>query len=464
MPRKTGGVTEDLNLNSIVSRQFDKAAATLDYPAALLAQIKACNNIVQFTFPVRLGREMMVVTGWRAEHSHHHKPLKGGIRYSEHVTADEVMALAALMTYKCAIVDLPYGGSKGGVAINPRVHEPEVLEAVTRRFTAELLSKNFIGPGINVPAPDMGTGEREMAWIYDTYDTFHRGGIDNMACVTGKPVSLGGIPGRAEATGRGVQFGIREAMQEKSDLKKVGLSPGLEGKRIAVQGLGNVGYHAARLLVEEDGCILTGIGEWDGTIINEKGLSPVAVQEHRLKTGSIRGFPGARTLASSRAVLEVPCDILIPAALENQITLENADRLRCKILAEAANGPTTPGAEAVLLKKGVLVIPHIASPTVYLKEGDKYVEFEDDDELKRLSLPSLNHWHQFVDAVMGKGKTGAGFDYSGPLTEAVLLGSVACKFPKTTLSWNASRMKFDLKEATELVKRKYRKGWDVRGL
>jgi glutamate dehydrogenase (NAD(P)+) len=361
---------EDLNLNHIVSRQFDRAAATLEFPPGLLTQIKVCNNIIQFQFPVRVGREIQVFTGWRAEHSHHRKPLKGGIRYSEMVDADEIMALAALMSYKCAIVDLPYGGSKGGVAINPRKHPAEVIERVTRRFTTELIGKNFIGPGINVPAPDMGTGEREMAWIFDTYDTFFRGGIDNLACVTGKPVALGGIPGRAEATGRGVQFGIRCALSDGEVLKSSGLSAGLEGKRIAIQGFGNVGYHAARLLQEEDGCVLVGIGEWDGTILAEKGLSAREVAEHRNRTGSIRDFPGAITLDDPKGVLEADCDVLIPAALENQITMQNAERLRCRVLAEAANGPTTPGAEEVLVGKGILIIPDI-----YLNAGGVTVSY-----------------------------------------------------------------------------------------
>jgi len=351
--------TEDLNFNSIVSHQFDRAAGTMDVPRSLLEQIKVCNNIFSVQFPVKTKSGLLVVRGWRAEHSHHKKPLKGGIRYNEHVNADEVTALAALMTYKCAIVNVPFGGSKGGVQINPRLLSEEVLERITRRFTAELAAKNFIGPGINVPAPDMGTGEREMAWMADTFAALTPTGIDNLACTTGKPISQGGIRGRIEATGRGVQYGIREAMHDKRALKRMGLDVGLAGKRVAVQGFGNVGYHAATLLHDEDDCVIVGLSEWDGSIYNPKGLNPHKVQEWRVKTGSITNFPGSKTMKSPRAVLEFDCDILIPAALENQITLQNADKVKCRLLAEAANGPTTPGAEAILLRKDVFVLPDI---------------------------------------------------------------------------------------------------------
>jgi glutamate dehydrogenase (NAD(P)+) len=363
-------VTEDLNLNNIVSRQFDKAARHVSLPQGLLEQIKACNNVYFMQFPVRFGKRYEMFQAWRAEHSHHKKPLKGGIRYSLLVGQDEIMALAALMTYKCAIVDLPFGGSKGGVRLNPSDYEPEQLEKITRRFTAELIRKNFIGPGVNVPAPDYGTGEREMAWIADTYDAFHPGQLDSIACVTGKPISQGGIQGRREATGRGVVFGLREVFRHPEDLQGLKLSGTLEGKRISIQGFGNVGYHAAKVLQEEDGAVIVAIGEWDGTVHNAKGLDIGALNAHREKTGSIRGFPGAKTLPDGAACLAVDCDILIPAALENQITLDTVGGVRAKLVAEGANGPTTPGAEEELHKRGVLVIPD-----VFLNSGGVTVSY-----------------------------------------------------------------------------------------
>jgi glutamate dehydrogenase (NAD(P)+) len=350
---------EDLNLNRIVSQQFDRAAQHLKIPPSLLAQIKACKNVYYFQFPVRFGGDHYeIFEGWRAEHSQHQKPCKGGIRYSEMVNADEIMALAALMTYKCAIVDVPFGGSKGGVRFNPKKYTPEQIEKITRRFTAELIRKQFIGPGENVPAPDVGTGEREMAWMADTYDAFHPGDIDNMACVTGKPISQGGIAGRREATGRGVQFGIREALRFKEDTERLGLTPGLDGKRIAVQGFGNVGYYTALFLSQEDGCRIVAIGEYDSCVFDPKGLNIVELDNHRRATGSIKNFPGAQTLTKD-AFWDVESDILIPAALENQITLENCARIKTKILAEAANGPTTPGAEAELHRRGIMIIPDV---------------------------------------------------------------------------------------------------------
>ncbi len=366
----TKAAQEDLNFRNIVSAQFDNAAATLDIPRTLLAQIKVCNNLFYCQFPVKTKQGLMVVEGWRAEHSHHKKPLKGGIRYDEHVNADEVVALAALMTYKCAIVNVPFGGSKGGVRINPRAHSEDTLQRVTRRFTFELASKNFIGPGVNVPAPDMGTGEREMAWMADAFSALTPTGIDNLACVTGKPVSQGGIRGRTEATGRGVQYGIREAMADKQALKYMGMSPGLAGKKVSVQGFGNVGYHAATLLHDDDDCVIVGLSEWDGSIYNAKGLNPHEVHEWRLEKGTITGFPGAKTFKSPLAALEFPCDILVPAALENQITMANADKVKCRLLAEAANGPTTPGAEKILLSKNVYILPDI-----YLNAGGVAVSY-----------------------------------------------------------------------------------------
>lgn len=361
---------EDLDLNNIVSRQFDKAAETLKLPEGLLKQIKVCNTVYMVQFPVRFGDRYEIFDAWRAEHSQHKKPVKGGIRYSETVTQADVMALAALMTYKCAIVNVPFGGAKGGVRLNPRNYTSEQLERITRRYTAELIKKGFIGPGIDVPAPDYGTGEREMAWIADTYDAFHPGEIDNLGCVTGKPVSQGGIRGRREATGRGLQFGLREAMRHEEVLQRLKLSPGLEGKTVVVQGLGNVGYHAALFLEEEEGCKIVGIAEYEGAIYDAKGLHVRDVFHHRKEKGSILNFPGAKSLKESLLLLEQECDILIPAALENQVTLENAKNIKCKILAEGANGPTTPGAEEILLKKGVFIIPDI-----YLNAGGVTVSY-----------------------------------------------------------------------------------------
>lgn len=361
---------EDLNLNNIVSRQFDKAAATLKLPEGLLQQIKICNTVYMIQFPVRFGDKYEIFHAWRAEHSQHKKPVKGGIRYSESVTQEDVMALAALMTYKCAIVNVPFGGAKGGVRLNPRAYTAEQIEKITRRYTAELIRKGFIGPGIDVPAPDYGTGEREMAWIADTYDAFHPGEIDNLGCVTGKPISQGGIRGRKEATGRGLQYGLREVFRHEEDLKKVKLSPGLEGKTVIVQGLGNVGYHAALFLEEEEGCKIIGIVEYEGGIYNAKGLHVKDVFHHRKEKGSILNFPGAKNFKDSMLLLEEECDILIPAALENQITLENAKNIKAKVLAEGANGPTTTQAEEILLKKGVLLIPDI-----YLNAGGVTVSY-----------------------------------------------------------------------------------------
>ncbi|MHC4579215.1 MAG: Glu/Leu/Phe/Val family dehydrogenase, partial [Planctomycetota bacterium] len=364
------GAREDLNLYRIVERQFDKAAATLRHPDHLLQQIKTCDNIYEFHFPVRVGKRLQVLTGWRAEHSHHRKPLKGGIRYNAHVDADEVKALASLMTFKCALVNVPFGGSKGAVRVNPYAAPTEVLERITRRYTAELCWKGFIGPGINVPAPDMGTGEREMAWIADTYDGLHQGEIDNFACVTGKPTTQGGIAGRTEATGRGVVYGVREALSFPEDARRHGLTPGLEGKRIVIQGYGNVGRHAARIFRSEEGARIIALGEWNGWLHNPEGIDLDRLEAWLAEGKPFLGFPDAETHEEPSRVLEVECDILVPAALQNQITLENVDRLRCRMVAEGANGPTTPGAEERLLDRDVMILPDI-----YLNAGGVTVSY-----------------------------------------------------------------------------------------
>ena len=364
--------SNELNQTSFfqnVEYYYDRAAEFTKLPKGLLEQIKACNSVYQMRFPVKVGNEYQVIEAYRVQHSHHRIPTKGGIRYSLAVNQDEVMALAALMTYKCAIVDVPFGGAKGGVKINPKNYTVSQLQRITRRYTAELIKKNFIGPAIDVPAPDYGTGEREMAWILDTYVSFNPDQIDAYGCVTGKPVSLNGIRGRREATGRGVFFGVREAVNNKDDMKKIGLTTGIEGKKVIVQGLGNVGYYSAKYF-QQAGALLTGLIEIEGAIHNPKGLDVEEVMRHRKETGSILNFPGAQSFTNGAQVMEMQCDILIPAALENQIHAGNAPKLQCKIVGEAANGPVTPEAQKTLLLKNILIIPDM-----YLNAGGVTVSY-----------------------------------------------------------------------------------------
>jgi len=353
-----------------VNKNFDKAAIHTGLPKGLLDQIKACNAVYQMRFPVKVGNEYQVIEAYRVQHSHHRLPTKGGIRYSEHVNQDEVMALAALMTYKCAIVDVPFGGAKGGVKISPKQYTVKQLEKITRRYTAELMRKNFIGPGIDVPAPDYGTGAREMAWIVDTYTTMKHGEIDGVACVTGKPVTQNGIRGREEATGRGVFYGIRELLNNKEDCKKWGIAPGTAGKRVVLQGLGNVGSFSGRISQQEGDMKIIAISEYEGAIYSENGIDINDLLKHRKETGSILNFPGTKILPSREAALELECDVLIPAALENQITSDNADRIKARIIAEAANGPISADGETILLKKGIIIIPDM-----YLNAGGVTVSY-----------------------------------------------------------------------------------------
>ena len=353
-----------------VERSFDKASKFTSWEQGILEQIKACNSIYSMRFPVKMDDgHIEVIEAYRVQHSQHKSPCKGGIRFSMAVNQDEVMALAALMTYKCAIVNVPFGGAKGGIKISPRSLSTYELEKITRRYTSELVKKNFIGPGIDVPAPDYGTGEREMAWIVDTYQSLKPGEIDAAGCVTGKPISLGGVRGRKEATGLGVFFGVREVCLMEDIMKKQGLTVGIENKKVVVQGLGNVGYHSAKFF-RENGAIVVSIAEFEGAIFNEAGLNEEEVFQHRKKTGSILNFPGATNLKNSGDALELACDILIPAALENVIDKNNAARIKAKIIGEAANGPLTPEADDILAAKGVLVIPDM-----YLNAGGVTVSY-----------------------------------------------------------------------------------------
>ena len=350
----SGGVKFYNNVLAI----FDKAAGFTDLEPGILHQIKVCNSTYKFNFPVEIDGKVQVIEGIRVQHSHHKSPTKGGIRYSEMVDEDEVKALATLMTFKCAVVDVPFGGAKGGIKVNPSQLTVKQLERVTRRYTTELIKKSMIGAAIDVPAPDYGSGPREMAWIADTYASFRYDDLNALGCVTGKPLGQGGIQGRTEATGLGVYYGIREAMNNVEDMKAIGFAPGIAGKRVIVQGLGNVGFYSAKFC-SEGGAIVVGIAEREGGIYNDKGLDIEAVFKHRKDTGSILNFPGAKSVANSMEVLEMDCDVLIPAALENQITKDNAPKLKAKIIAEGANGPVTKEAEEILLQRGIMVIPDL---------------------------------------------------------------------------------------------------------
>ncbi len=341
-----------------VNLMVDRAFQFIDLPPGLAEQIKACNSIIEVQFPVKMDNgQFRTFRGWRAVHSDHRLPAKGGIRFAPAVNYDETVALATLMTYKCAIVNVPFGGSKGGLQINPRDHSDSELERITRRFARELIVKGYISPGANVPAPDMGTSPREMSWISDVYKSMNPQDINYYACVTGKPVSNGGIQGRSEATGRGVQYVVREFFRHRDDVRQAGLEGGIEGKTVVVQGLGNVGYHAALFLQEEDGAVIVGIIEHDGAIINDNGLNIRDVRQYISETGGVAGYPDAHFVADGLSVLEYECDMLIPAALESQITVDNAPHIKAKVIFEAANGPITFDADEILQERGIFVVP-----------------------------------------------------------------------------------------------------------
>lgn len=376
-----------------VIEQFDRAAAYTSHPAGLLEQIKACNAVFRIRFPLKIDDgSIKVIEAYRAEHSHHRTPTKGGIRYSPDVDQDEVMALAALMTFKCALVNVPFGGAKGAVKIDARAFSLRELENVTRRYAAELIKKRFLGPAVDVPAPDYGTGEREMAWIADTYRQLHQGELNADACVTAKPLALGGIPGRTEATGLGVFYGLRRYLEDVEEMARLGLTPGVAGKRCVIQGLGNVGSHAARAL-QAAGAVLVGLIEHDGTLRNDEGIDLHAVMLHKQQTGSIRNYSGATTLDRDIG-LEIPCDILIPAALQRVIDDNNAGRIQAKIVGEAANGPITIEGEEILAARGITVLPDL-----YLNSGGVTVSyFEWLRNLKHVSFERMTtRWEATVN-------------------------------------------------------------------
>ena len=342
-----------------VELMFNRAAALMDLSPGLEEKIRVCNSTYVVRFGVKLRGEIKTFTGYRSVHSEHMEPVKGGIRYAPNVNQDEVEALAALMTFKCALVEAPFGGSKGGLCIDPREWDEDELDRITRRFAYELIKRDLINPSQNVPAPDMGTGEREMAVIADQYARMNTTDINAKACVTGKPIHVGGIQGRIEATGRGVQYALREFFRHPEDIKAANLSGDLEGKRIIVQGLGNVGYHAALFLRDEDGAKVTHVIERDGAVHNDQGLNIEALRAHIVATGGARDFKGGTFIEDGASALEAECDILIPAALEGVINLSNATRIKALLIIEAANGPITAGADDVLREKGVVIIPDL---------------------------------------------------------------------------------------------------------
>jgi glutamate dehydrogenase (NAD(P)+) len=342
-----------------VDLMFNRAVRLMDLSPGLEEKIRVCNSTYTVRFGVRLRGAIHTFTGYRSVHSEHMEPVKGGIRYALGVHQDEVEALAALMTYKCALVEVPFGGSKGGLRIDPREWNEHELELITRRFTYELAKRDLIHPSQNVPAPDMGTGEREMAWMADQYRRMNTTDINAGACVTGKPINAGGIAGRVEATGRGVQYALREFFRHAEDVKRANLSGDLDGKRVIVQGLGNVGYHAAKFLSEEDGAKIVAVIERDGAVTNPDGIAIEFLKAHIRATGGVRDFPGGAYVEDGAAILEAECDILVPAAMESVINLSNADRVRAPLIIEAANGPITAGADDILRAKGTVIIPDL---------------------------------------------------------------------------------------------------------
>ena len=397
----------DTSFLGSVRSMFDRAARALSVPPDLVEAIRECNSVIQLRFPVRLRGSYRTFCGWRAVHSEHRLPVKGGVRFAPIVDQQEVEALAALMTFKCALVDVPFGGAKGGLAIRPKDYTEDELELITRRFTQELADHGYIGPSRDVPAPDMGTSEREMAWMADEYRALYPSDIDALACVTGKPATQGGIPGRRAATGRGVHYVVREFFAHPEDVARCGLEGSLEGKTVIVQGFGNVGFNAARYLVEDEGVRLVGVIDRGGAILSDAGLSPDAVAEHLGRTGGVKGFPGARFVADGASVLTAECDILVPAAVENQLTSGNAASIRAPLIVEAANGPVSFTAEQTLLQRGKVILPDLlvnaGGVTVSYFEWVSNVSHMRFGRLsRRLDIQRSRHIVEMIETTTGK--------------------------------------------------------------
>lgn len=340
-----------------INHYMSDAMTYLDLPEGLSERILQCNSTYTVKFGVRLRGKLFSFQGWRSVHSEHISPVKGGIRYAMNVDAEEVEALAALMSMKCALVDLPFGGSKGALMIDPNEWEADEIEKITRRFTQELARRNLIGPGQNVPAPDVGTGEREMAWIADEYVRHAQNDVDARACVTGKPLGRGGIDGRTEATGRGVQYAIQAFYKDNAMLEKYGYEGALRDKRIVVQGFGNVGYHAVKFLSEEDACRITRVIEYNGMITNDDGMDVEALKSYFSENGSFKGCDLGEYSEDVSDGFLLDCDIIIPAALEDVISEEVAEKISTELIVEAANGPISAASDKIIQGRDIPIMP-----------------------------------------------------------------------------------------------------------
>ena len=347
------------NFLSDTTKYVNKALKYSDLSNDLANKIITCNSTYTVRFGVRLRGKIFTFEGWRSVHSEHMEPTKGGIRFDIETHAEEVEALAALMSYKCAIINVPYGGSKGGLKINPLEWEKRELEKITRRFAQELIKRDLINPATNVPAPDIGTSSREMAWIADEYRKIYPGDINGAACVTGKPANKNGLEGREEATGRGVQYIIREFFRNEDLLKEVKLDNDLSTKTFIVQGLGNVGYHLSKFLTEDDNAKLIAIAEFNGGIYSDQGIDVEHAKKYFLKHKTFKNYPKANFIKNSSLLLNRKCDILIPAARENVITEKNANQISANLIVEAANGPINYKADQILNRKKIFIIPDI---------------------------------------------------------------------------------------------------------
>ena len=355
----TGDILVNQDFLRSTNKLFDQALGYTDISPDLATRIRVSNSTYTINFGVKLRDQIHTFTGWRSVHSEHFEPAKGGIRYDISASQEEVEALAALMTYKCAIIEVPYGGSKGALKINPKDWTKAEIEKITRRFAQELIKRDLIHPAQNVPAPDVGTSAEEMAWIADEYRRIHPTDINALACVTGKPTTKGGLVGRSEATGRGVQYIIKEFFRHEDDCLEAGFKGGLKDKEISIQGLGNVGYHAAKFLQEDDECKIICVMEHNGAITNPDGLNIEKIKAYFSEHGSFEGCSEGKFESNSSDFLSMKCDILIPAAKENVINESNAQEIKAKLIVEAANGPITFEADELLNARNIIIIPDI---------------------------------------------------------------------------------------------------------